>query len=131
MIIFTKEQIIKLHSYLLENTGGLDGIRDENMLDLAVNSPYQTFGGFDLYPTNIEKIAKLSYNLTTLHCFFDGNKRIGANVLLLQIEASGLDFLANDDEIINEFLSLAAGDLSYEEFLEWVISNAVNIKKDS
>ncbi len=129
MVIFTKDQIIKLHSYLLENTGGLDGIRDENMLDLAINSPFQTFGGIDLYPTDIEKIAKLSYNLTTLHPFFDGNKRIGANILMLEIEASGLTFLADDDEIIKKFLSLAAGELSSEEFLKWIIKNT--IKKDS
>lgn len=131
MVIFTKEQIVKLHSYLLKNTGGLDGVRDENMLDLAINSPFQTFGGVDLYPSNIEKIAKLSYNLTTLHPFFDGNKRIGAYILFLEIEASGLDFLANDDEIIEEFLSLAAGNLSHEEFLEWVINNTLDFKKDS
>ena len=40
MIRLSKEKVIELHSYMIEVTGGLDGIRDENMLDLAVSSPY-------------------------------------------------------------------------------------------
>lgn len=30
---------------LIRQTGGLEGLRDENLLDSALNAPYQTFGG--------------------------------------------------------------------------------------
>ena len=45
MIILSKEQVLKLHASLIKATGGSDGIRDEGMLDLALNNPFQSFGG--------------------------------------------------------------------------------------
>jgi len=36
MIILSKKQIISIHSMLLKRTGGLDGMRDENLLDSAL-----------------------------------------------------------------------------------------------
>ena len=50
MIFFAYEQVVKLHSALIAQTGGMDGVRDENLLDSALQSPFQTFGGNDLYP---------------------------------------------------------------------------------
>lgn len=43
MIILSKEQILKIHASLIEATGGSAGIRDEGMLDLALNNPFQFF----------------------------------------------------------------------------------------
>ena len=40
MIILSKEQVLKLHASLIKATGGSDGIRDEGMLDLALNNPF-------------------------------------------------------------------------------------------
>lgn len=51
MIILSKEQVLKLHSSLIKVTGGSDGIRDEGLLNLALNNPFQTFGGTELYPS--------------------------------------------------------------------------------
>lgn len=48
MIQLTKEMILMLHYISIEKYGGLDGIRDENLLDSAISSPYQTLGGEDL-----------------------------------------------------------------------------------
>ena len=122
MIKLSKKQVINLQKYMIEMTGGLNGIRDENMLDLAISSPYQTFGGQDLYPNDIDKICRLSYNLTTLHCFFDGNKRIGAYVLVIIFRADGYEFVATEEEIISTFLSLAANKISFDDFKDLIIS---------
>ena len=51
MRTLNKRQILMLHSALIEESGGSDGIRDEGLLDSAINTPFQTFGGQDLYPT--------------------------------------------------------------------------------
>ena len=50
MIFFEYEQVVKLHSSLISKTGGMDGVRDANLLDSALKAPFQTFGGNDLYP---------------------------------------------------------------------------------
>lgn len=50
MIFFTEEQVKKIHSSLISRTGGLDGIREENLLDSALKLPFQTFDLKELYP---------------------------------------------------------------------------------
>ena len=45
MVKLSKEQIILLHSMAINKTGGLDGIRDEGLLESAINLPFQSFGG--------------------------------------------------------------------------------------
>lgn len=44
----SKEQILMLHSQLLEEYGGSDGVRDYNLLDSALENPFQSFGGEEL-----------------------------------------------------------------------------------
>lgn len=48
MIILKKEQIISIHSLLIKQSGGLDGIRDNNLLESALQAPFQTFAGEEL-----------------------------------------------------------------------------------
>ena len=69
MIFFEYEQVVKLHSSLIEKTGGLDGVRDENLLDSTLKSPFQTFEGNDLYPEILDKAAQLCYSLIQNHPF--------------------------------------------------------------
>ena len=41
----SSEQVLKLHDALLEEFGGTTGIRDQGLLDSALNTPFATFGG--------------------------------------------------------------------------------------
>ncbi len=118
----SKEDIIFLHSELINIFGGSDGIRDEAILDSAINAPLQTFDSQDLYPTTIDKIARLSFGLVMDHPFIDGNKRIAAKVLDLSLDANGISLKATNEEVVEEFLSLASGKIDYPSFLSWVKS---------
>ena len=69
----SKEQILMLHTQLIQQTGG---VRDYNLLDSALETPFQSFGGDELYPTIQAKAARLGYGLIKNHCMIDGNKRI-------------------------------------------------------
>ena len=73
---FSKDDVLHIHSRLIFDFGGSDGIRDEGMLESAINTPLQTFDSSDLYPTAIDKIARLSFGLVIDHPFIDGTKRI-------------------------------------------------------
>ena len=59
----SKEQILMLHSQLIAQTGGIDGVRDYNLLESAIETPFQSFGGDDLYLTIQAKAARLGYGL--------------------------------------------------------------------
>ena len=63
MIRLSKPQILLLHEQLIAETGGSSGLRDEGMLDSALNAPFQTFGGEGVYPSLQQKAARLCFGL--------------------------------------------------------------------
>lgn len=114
-------QIVMMHSALIKETGGLDGIRDENLLDSAVNAPFQTFGGEYVYKTLEAKAARLGYSLVKNHPFVDGNKRIGMLAMLVFLEINGMELTCSDQDIIETGLKLAAGEMDDKQLLEWIL----------
>lgn len=80
MIKLSREQILILHTQLISETGGSDGVRDYNLLDSALEAPFVSFGGEELYPTIQAKAARLGYGLIKNHSMIDGNKRIGVHI---------------------------------------------------
>ena len=120
MIKFSKEKILLLHKLLAEATGGSAGVRDEALLDSALESAFAGFGGREFYPTQEEKGARLGYALISNHAFVDGNKRIGLYVMLSFLEMNGVPVQCTDEELVHVGLSVADGSMEYEELLQWV-----------
>lgn len=120
MIKFEREKVLLLYQLLIEETGGLAGVRDFNLLDSALESAYQTFEGKELYPTKQEKAARIGFSLISNHAFLDGNKRIGIYIILIFLNVNGILIAPSDDEIIRTGLNLASGKMSYEELLKWI-----------
>ena len=83
MIKLTKEQILLLHTQLIETTGGSDRIRDMGLLESAFESPFQSYGGEELYPSIQAKAARLCYGLVKNHAMIDGNKTLGSHDILV------------------------------------------------
>lgn len=116
-------RIIKIHEKILEESGGCFGIRDENLLISATNSPLQTFNGTSLYKTDLEKITRISYGIARNHGFLDGNKRTAAIVLLTLLKINQFQFEITDEDLIDVFINVGSGELTYEEFLEHIRQN--------
>ena len=95
MIILSQEQVLQLHAKLIETTGGSAGIRDKDMLDSALNNPFQTFGGTELYPSIQAKAARLCFGLVKNHAMIDGNKRLGTHVMLVFLALKAMSYLMN------------------------------------
>ena len=123
MIKFSKEKVLLLHKLLTEETGGDPNIRDIALLDSALESAFQTFGGEELYPTKEEKGARLGHSLISNHAFVDGNKRIGMYVLLTFLEINGVRIHPTVDDVARVGLAVASGKLQYEDLLQWIIDN--------
>lgn len=120
----SKEQVIKIHSMLIEQTGGSDGIRDKGLLDSALNAPSQTFDGEYIYRTIKAKAAKLGYFLVKNHPFIDGNKRIGILVMIIFLEINGIEVTCADEELIILGLGLADGSIDDVDLLNWIIDHS-------
>ena len=77
MIILSKEQILYLHEEMINETGGMHGLKDEGLLDFALAAPFQSFEDQDLFPSIYQKAARLGFGLASNHAFIDGTKGSG------------------------------------------------------
>ena len=114
----SREQVLMLHSQLIEEFGGTDGVRDYNLLDSALETPFQSFGGNDLYPTIQSKAARLGYGLIKNHCMVDGNKRIGTHAMLVFLAVNGIELRYTQKELYETILDVAEGKLEPTEVTE-------------
>ena len=121
MIKLTKEQILLLHTQLIETTGGSDGIRDMGLLESALESPFQSYGGEELYPSIQAKAARLCYGLVKNHAMIDGNKRLGCHVMLVFLALNGYDMKYAQKELSDLILDVAADRKQYEDILHWLL----------
>lgn len=119
----TLEEALELHRLALEQSGGLDGVRDLGGLESALAQPQMTFGGQELYPSLAEKAATVCYSLVCNHPFVDGNKRIGHLAMEAFLVLNGWELAAGVEEQERIMLQLAAGALKREEFTVWVQSH--------
>ena len=87
----SKEQILMLHAQLIQQTGGSDGVRDYNLLDSALETPFQSFGGDELYP------------------------------IIQFLALNGIELSYTQKELYEMILSVASGNMEYEDLLQWVL----------
>ena len=120
MIKFSKDKVLLLHKLIAEETGGSIGVRDEALLESALEGAFAGFGDREFYPTKEEKGARLGYTLISNHAFVDGNKRIGMYVMLTFLEVNGLRVECTNEEVAEVGLAVAAGTMDYEALLTWV-----------
>ena len=121
------KQVVLLHELMINQIGGLQGVRDAGLLDSAVNGIYQTFGGQELYSTIEEKAARLGYSLISNHVFVDGNKRVGVLAMLTFLEINNVKIQYTDQEIINIGFGVATGNLKSSDLHNWICSKKDNI----
>lgn len=121
MIKMTKEQILLLHTQLIETTGGSNGIRDVGLLESALESPFQSFDGEELYPSIQAKAARLCYGLVKNHAMVDGNKRLRCHVMLVFLALNGYEMEYIQKELSDLILDVVADRKRYEDILQWLL----------
>jgi death-on-curing protein len=121
LLFLRKQEVLDLHVQLIEEFGGIHGLRDEGALESALMAAenrhhYETA---DLATC----AATYAYHLTQAHAFVDGNKRIAAAVAELFLEINDIHFHATNDQIVELFFGIAAGEVAREEverlFVQW------------
>ena len=126
-IQFTQQDIYELHTQL-ENAFVLSpGVRDENLLASAVNTPFQTFMGNDLYLSIYDKAAQLCYGIANNHPFTDGNKRTALHSMYVYLIINGFDITATQQDVENIIIDVAAGNMTNVELAQWLRENTVEI----
>lgn len=126
MIILTMDEIIHLYDKMIEQTGGLHGLRDKGLLESAIFSAAAYFDDVELYPSVEEKAARLAFALTSNHPFVDGNKRIGILVMLITLELNNKPITFTQQELIKLGLGIASGQCRYADILNWILERSKN-----
>lgn len=110
-----KIDVLVIHQRQIERFGGLDGIRDEGLLDSALAQPQATFFGELLHPTIHQQAAAYLYHLAKNHPFLDGNKRTAFATTIAFLWMNGYELEMTEDEAYNMVIQVAQGEMSKEE----------------
>lgn len=117
------QQVILMHGKLIEQFGGISGIRDLSLLESALAAPFITFDGYTSYPTIHSKAARLAYGLIKNHPFLDGNKRIGVLGMMTFLRINGIELMCTNAELISIGIGLANGSLDDRKLLDFIIDH--------
>lgn len=111
----TPEQVLFIHSRLIQETGGAHGVRDLSMLLSALGRPQATFDGNELYGDIFSKAAALMDSLIRNHPFMDGNKRTAITTAALFLRFNGCALLVQNEDMVGFTMACAQSQLAFEE----------------
>lgn len=117
------EDVLLIHSALIDMYGGAHGVRDVGLLESALNRPYSTFDQQELYPSLINKCSALIESILINHPFVDGNKRTGFSLIALMLKKENYIITASENDIYDFIISIASGKRQYDEIVTWLEMN--------
>ena len=118
-----KKEVLQIHQILIAQFGGLEGVREEGLLESALERPFSGFGETEFYPTAEEKAAAILESVVKNHPFIDGNKRTGYVLMRLILLEYGQDIEATQDEKYDFVIAVASGKISFAEIVDWIRKN--------
>ena len=120
MIRLTERQVLSVNEMMIKAPGGSDGMRDMGLLHSALNAPFQAFEGKEVYPSLLLKAAALCRSVISNHLFVDGNKRTGIHIMLIFLEANGVQLEYTQKELIELGLGAASGNFDVNDIFNWL-----------
>ena len=106
------------HNVLLSRFGGLEGLRDEGLLESALARPQQLLNYGT--PSAFDLAASYAHGIVKNHPFLDGNKRSGLMAAALFLEINGWAFHPSEEDAVIHTLALAASEITADEFALWL-----------
>lgn len=119
IVFLSTEDVLCIHEQVLEEAGGLAGVRDLGLLTSAVMTAQQTFGGQHLHEDLPAMAAAYLFHLAKNHAFLDGNKRVALATALTFLDANGVTRLPEQHAAADVTLAVAAGTISKSELTDW------------
>jgi death-on-curing protein len=119
--LLARQKVIAMHDEQLTIHGGASGLRDEGMLESALNRPKNRWSYEQAELA--ELAAAYAFDIARNHPFVDGNKRTSLLALYTLLGVNGVDFIAPEADAAAVILSLAAGEVSEEGLTRWIRDN--------
>ena len=119
----SKDIVLLIHEKLINDTGGIHGIRDESLLESSIYAPFSEYGGVELFPSIMEKAARFAFGIVKNHPFIDGNKRIGIMAMQIFLYINGIELICSNDDLVELGLGIANGETDYQKIADWLKVN--------
>ena len=120
MRYLSAQELLIIHSEIIDQIGGLHGVKDIGLLQSIIEKPRARFDGKELYKGIFLKAAAYLQSLVQYHVFLDGNKRtaIGATARFLFL--NGYELKATNKEIESFVLKIAVKKLDLRVISNWL-----------
>ena len=118
------DHVIRLHRSLIEQYGGMEGVRDVGLLLSAIASPQAAYGGEHLHGDIFEMAAAYLYHIVQNHPFLDGNKRTGAAAAIVFLAMNDIQIDNDQEGLVDLTLAVATGQEGKTEAAEFFRSRA-------
>lgn len=121
------ELTLAIHRRQLAEHGGAEGVRDQGLLESALDRPRHLFAYSDPKSDIPTLAAAYAFGISRNHAFIDGNKRASYVVCRTFLILNGFDLTASQQERCQTFVALATGELSEEALAKWLVENTARI----
>ena len=118
-----------IHERVIAETGGIQGIINTGGIESALARPFSSFGGVELFPELISKVAALIHSIVSFHPFVDGNKRTALVAADVCLRLNGFR-LAPSNEVEPFFWAIARGEIDIDKIAEWLKTHVEPFKED-
>lgn len=112
------EDLLIIHRNQIELYGGSHGLRDEKLLDSAVNAVQASFDGEHMHRTVYERASAYIYYISQNHPFIDGNKRTALAAGLVYLDINGIEIDDPNEELYEMMIEVSIGNSSKERVSE-------------
>ena len=125
----TKSTVEAIHISQIREHGGQYGIRDTNLLELAIARPINGWA-YEQESDIVILAAAYGYGLAKNHCFIDGNKRISFMAMYTFLGLNAYEIDATEPEVVDLMLGVADSGISEEQLVNWLRMHIIPVNDD-
>lgn len=118
------EDILQIHSFIIDETGGSHGVRDREAIASAAQAPRQSFDGGEVYASVHKKAAVYLHRIAMNHPFVDGNKRTAVTTASIFLEENGYEIVAKEGSFENFAVRVVKDGLGVDVIAKWLEENS-------
>ena len=124
IIFLTFQEVNLINSNQINQYGGVYGLRDEKLLDSAINYPQAAFNEKYLHPNIYRMASAYMYALIKNHPFIDGNKRTGTAAAILFLAFNNVTVMTYNDELVDLAITIAESKINEPEIAQFLKSKS-------
>jgi death on curing protein len=118
-----KHIIIYFHQQIISLYGGTLGLRDEGLLDSALEQPRAMFDGSYLHDSLVKMAAAYGFHICNNHPFIDGNKRVALVAMDAFLQKNGFEISSSEKDVYEIMMKLASGTVTKADLTDWLEAN--------